>query len=243
MTTELINRLRDTASKGVSVWGDLQMEAADAIQALQAQVLDLGDTLAALEITKDGAYAERNRLVALLSKVFPSGKKKTAIEGWSEDWHGCVYIDLPTGQASWHYHDSQGWLFEHLPMYQGTWDGHTTKEKYDRIAAFAALAQPANDWKDAVIDELVTTHILTVEHETNPRKAVKDAIAWHCEIALDPSVSSDAQALIDRGKPQPEPVELTDEQILAIYDKVDWSRVGSTLSFARAVLAAAKGGV
>jgi hypothetical protein len=98
---------------------------------------------------KDDAYLERNRLVALLSKVFPSGKKKTAIEGWSEDWHGCVYIDLPTGQASWHYHDSQSWLFEHLPEYQGTWDGHATDKKYERIQGYAAPipqqpAEPVN---------------------------------------------------------------------------------------------------
>jgi hypothetical protein len=33
----LIHRLRETASKGVSVWGDLQKEAADAIEALQAE--------------------------------------------------------------------------------------------------------------------------------------------------------------------------------------------------------------
>ena len=55
------------------------------------------------------------------------------------------------------------------------------------------------DWKEAVIDELVVAHILTVEHETNPRMAVKAAINWNCEVALDPQVSSDAQALIDQG--------------------------------------------
>jgi hypothetical protein len=85
------------------------------------------------EDSKDGAYLERNKLVALLASRFPSGIKKTAIEGWSEDWHGCVYIDLPNGQASWHYHDSQEHLFKHLPQYEGVWDGHTTEEKYERI--------------------------------------------------------------------------------------------------------------
>lgn len=84
---------------------------------------------------KDAAYLERNRLVAALSKVYPSGKAKTAIEGWSEDWHNCVYIDLPTGQASWHIHDSQMWLFEHLGPYTKPWDGHTTDEKYERLEA------------------------------------------------------------------------------------------------------------
>jgi len=129
-----VNKLSSWAGGGIEV-------SLDAWKALQARVNELGDSLAELEITKDGAYAERNRLVSLLSKVFPSGKKKTAIEGWSEDWHGCVYIDLPTGQASWHYHDSQEALFDHLPLYQGTWDGHTTDEKYERIQAIAAGAQ------------------------------------------------------------------------------------------------------
>ena len=40
--TELIKRLRDTASKGVSVWGDLQMEAAVEIERLTDQNLRIG---------------------------------------------------------------------------------------------------------------------------------------------------------------------------------------------------------
>lgn len=87
---------------------------------------------------KDGAYLERNRLVALLAGLFPSGTKRTAIEGWSEDWHGCVYIDFPWGQASWHYHDSQSDLFAHLPSYDGEWDGHSTEEKYRALTLAAA---------------------------------------------------------------------------------------------------------
>ena len=35
--TDLIKRLRETASKGVSVWGDLQMEAAKEIEILTAE--------------------------------------------------------------------------------------------------------------------------------------------------------------------------------------------------------------
>lgn len=96
-----------------------------------------------LEAEKDGAYLERNQVVAALSKCFPSGTARTAIEGWSEDWHGCVYILLPTGQASWHYHDSQAYLFAHLPPYRGSWDGHDTPEKYRRLAALASTTEAA----------------------------------------------------------------------------------------------------
>ena len=83
----------------------------------------------------NNAYRERNQLVALLSTLFPSGKAKTAIEGWDEAWHGCVYIDFPWGQASWHYHTDDEWMFAHLQPYTKAWDGHTTEAKYAAIAA------------------------------------------------------------------------------------------------------------
>jgi hypothetical protein len=39
-----------------------------------------------------------------------------------------VYIQLPTGQVSWH-----------MPEHPWEWDGHTTPEKFDRIAAFRGV--------------------------------------------------------------------------------------------------------
>lgn len=91
-----------------------------------------------LEAAKDGAYEERNQCVALIARMaiaagWRAGVAKTAIEGWSADWHSCCYVDLPTGQVSWHYHDSHAWMFADLPAYDGVWDGHTTPEKYTRV--------------------------------------------------------------------------------------------------------------
>jgi hypothetical protein len=97
---------------------------------------------------KDAAYTERNRVVTALARLFPSGTRRTDIPGWSEDWHGCVYIDLPTGQVSWHYHDSQAPLFADLPPYRGEWDGHTTELKYERLAASAATSPPGDARRD-----------------------------------------------------------------------------------------------
>lgn len=90
----------------------------------------------------DAAYNERNRCVALIasfaiSKGWKAGLAKTDIEGWDPEWHNCVYIDLPTGQASWHFHDRELSLFSHLPAYEGEWDGHSTEQKYDRIEVMA----------------------------------------------------------------------------------------------------------
>jgi len=90
-----------------------------------------------LEAQKNGAYEERNRVVAALARHYPSGVAKTAIEGWNPEWHNCVYIDTPEGQLSWHFHDSQAHLFQQLPPYDKPWDGHTTPEKYERLEALA----------------------------------------------------------------------------------------------------------
>lgn len=85
---------------------------------------------------RDDAYHERNQLVALLAHLYPSGTRQTDIEGWDPEWHGCVYVELPTGQCAWHYHDDEAHLFASLPKYTKDWDGHTTDEKYHRVAKF-----------------------------------------------------------------------------------------------------------
>lgn len=147
---DICERLEDPSYDGAIY---MRQDAAKEIRALRAKVkkqeelnslramdiVTLGQEVGRLREAKDGAYEERNRVVALLASVFPSGVRKTAIPGWEPEWHDCVYIDLPTGQASWHYHDSQAHLFAHLPPYRGEWDGHTTDVKYERVAR-AALA-------------------------------------------------------------------------------------------------------
>ena len=44
----------------------------------------------------EAVYAERNQLVAALSKLFPAVRYCDGV--WT-----AVYVDLPTGQVSWHY--------------------------------------------------------------------------------------------------------------------------------------------
>jgi hypothetical protein len=79
------------------------------------------------------------------------------------------------------------------------WESMWAEAQLDIVDLKAELAA-ANEWKSAVIDELITSWAITAEHETNPRKAVQDAISWEVQVALDPMVSSDAQKLIDSGK-------------------------------------------
>lgn len=96
----------------------------------------------------DIAYAERNKCVALIARMALAmglrvGTKQHAVEdaAWEDDWRTIVFIDLPTGQISWHFHDSEKELLKGLPEYPGTWDGHDTPTKYERVrVAFGAVS-------------------------------------------------------------------------------------------------------
>lgn len=94
---------------------------------------------------KDAAYLERNHVVAALARLFPSGTLQTDIPGWSPEWHGCVYIELPSGQISYHYHDSHAHLFDDLPAYSGVWDGHNKDVVHERLAKLTAIRNATND--------------------------------------------------------------------------------------------------
>lgn len=138
---QAVNAIRQSIAK--------QGKAISYAQECELRANELLGQLEKMEDRKDAAYLERNQVVAALAKCFPSGIAKTVIEGWSEDWHGCVYIDLPTGQVSWHYRDSQAYLFAGLPRYTGLWDGHDTPEKYRRLAALELQGRGENyNWID-----------------------------------------------------------------------------------------------
>ncbi len=90
----------------------------------------------ALEQQKDAAYAERDRLVAALSKVFPAHLARHEGADWEDGWRNIVCIHLPAGQATWHIHDSEMSWFGHLETTaEPHWDGHGTEEKYRRLQA------------------------------------------------------------------------------------------------------------
>jgi hypothetical protein len=57
------------------------------------------------------------------------------------------------------------------------------------------------EWKKAVIDGLIVAHIYRAEHENNPTMALNDLLCWTQQVALDPAVSSEAQALLDTVPP------------------------------------------
>ena len=94
----------------------------------------------------------------------------------------------------------------------------------------ASKSLAANTWRDAINDELICTHLGTADSFPDPKDALNALIDWHVAVALDPEVSSEAQALIDRGRAAVvEP--LTERRI---YELHEVSRL-STVRFARAI--------
>jgi hypothetical protein len=159
---------------------------------------------------KNQAYQERNLLVAALSKLFPAYLgRHIGDEDWDDDWRNIVFISLPTGQVSWHIHDSELGLFEHLKGIIGPgWDGHSTEEKYARLCALPT--HPANqptifDYERKILDlknqlyaigQLIGTSnetigkLINLENETdtdiiNIAKAVQGYVAEHEAMRVD----------------------------------------------------------
>jgi len=136
-------------------WMRMELEKVRTLEADNAALLERVGKLeaenAVLVEVKDGAYSERNKLVAFLASLYPSSLERHPDEDteWEDDWRWVVYIDLPNGQASWHLHDSELSQFDGLPRLQGrVWDGHTTEQKYERLAALAttdAAKEPTDD--------------------------------------------------------------------------------------------------
>lgn len=80
-----------------------------------------------------GVYRERARLVAALARLYPASLERADP---SPGFEWVVYVDLPTGQASWHVSDDDLDLFDGTPRGQGRkWDGHDDAEKHRRVDA------------------------------------------------------------------------------------------------------------
>jgi len=94
-----------------------------------------------IETEQDKVYRERNRLAALcgvmaLKLGFKAGVKKHQGDDFKKDRENIIYIDLPTGQISYHIKDCELNIFEIFPDYNDEFDGHDFDEKYKRILEY-----------------------------------------------------------------------------------------------------------
>lgn len=82
---------------------------------------------------KDDIYWERNRLAAILARVFPSYLRMSLT---AEEW-SCVYINLPSGQISFHIPENE--IIQFIGLERNApieWDGHSDEEKWKRTLKF-----------------------------------------------------------------------------------------------------------
>ena len=91
----------------------------------EAGRIHLASLLNAIE-ANDEKYVTRYALVLHAVAVAVALKLKAGfrIDASEPEWP-VAYIELPTGQVSWH-----------LPQHETAWDGHDTKEKYCRCNAY-----------------------------------------------------------------------------------------------------------
>jgi len=98
------------------------------------------------EAERDTAYRERAHLVALLAAMTDDAVITYAPDVEEPGWQ-IVYLTIGGRQCSWHIAPRDADLFQHVERVgaldlRALWDGHTTAEKYQHIAATAAeLAQ------------------------------------------------------------------------------------------------------
>lgn len=99
---------------------------------------------------RDDAYRERDQCVAQIAAMavklgYPAwiSQHDAADESWDPAWRSIVFVELPTGQVSWHIHVSELHLFSFIACSQPSreWDGHSTEEKYERLLEYGHKAR------------------------------------------------------------------------------------------------------
>lgn len=101
----------------------------------------------------NAAYTERAHLLSFLSTWAES---VLSYNDPKEPTWAVLYVNVPTGQMTWHIAPSDMHLFNHVPVVPGDdlraqWDGHDTEEKYKRFRVMTEFAREVRD----VVSEIV----------------------------------------------------------------------------------------
>ncbi|MEV6124403.1 hypothetical protein AB0M23_28500 [Streptomyces sp. NPDC052077] len=111
---------------------------------LAQKMLDQQGQITDLTKERDGAYRERAHLLAWLAGLHaPNAVLAPAIDIDDEDGWWLLFLTIAGRQLSWHIAPRDVALLNHVERVdvadpRAQWDGHTTEEKYARIAAWTA---------------------------------------------------------------------------------------------------------
>ena len=86
------------------------------------------------ESVPDEAYYDRDLIAQALARMALEVGYSAGVKFRESEWP-IIYVDLPTGQVSWHIKHVE--LLQGLPDYPGEWDKHDLEEKRDRIKEYA----------------------------------------------------------------------------------------------------------
>jgi hypothetical protein len=128
-----------SGSRWLLGWLAGQSSSKSGVAAIAAESIQLRERAEHAEAERDKAYRERAALVAYLAANCRSVIMHDAdpdAPGWS-----AIFVETPSGQMSWHLAEADLDLFRHVPKvlrhFKTPWDGHTTDEKYQRLAELA----------------------------------------------------------------------------------------------------------
>ena len=77
---------------------------------------------------------------------------------------------------------------------------HSYARQYGQLCADQARAEERAAWVSAIDEAIVCTHTDIFNDGDDPREAMRKILAWNHTVSTDPLVSSDAAALIERGR-------------------------------------------
>lgn len=124
---------------------DTITDIGNSLERIGEEVFSLREQVKTKQEIINSVYSERDQCVSALTKLafqlgwdVGLGTDETAEPGWKH----VVYVDLPTGQVSWHIPDKEVSWFSSLPVYTKKWDGHDTVEKYRRLALLGSAERP-----------------------------------------------------------------------------------------------------
>lgn len=89
--------------------------------------------MAVTESFPDEAYYDRNLIAQLAVKLAIQCGLKAGVRDRDSAW-AIAYIELPTGQVSWHIPMNE--VIPGLPDFNDNWDGHDLKTKRNRVVDF-----------------------------------------------------------------------------------------------------------
>ena len=121
----------------------------DIFEDIKANIRALEKVIDSVMESRDSVYKERDMCVALIARMAVALGYKAGLglhpsddDTWDDEWRNIVYVDLPSGQISWHIHEDELEHFQSLGQYDGDWDGHSTEEKYRRVLNPGVLSPP-----------------------------------------------------------------------------------------------------